>query len=290
MNLKENCNIVQDLLPNFIEKLTKEETNNFIKEHLKECNECKIILEDMEKDLKFDNSKKAKKDIKYIKKYSKKLRMLKIILLIILIFVVIFLGFTVRKMIIIKNLNEKVSKYVNMDNRYEKIINDSGSSTSVVEFYSKGDNAVLFLNSIPNKYTGEKRTLINYFKGEKTNTYIESDGNKIALLDSNGLPSKIMIVTLDYGNNLWNLFQAALSTSIKSTEYRGKECYVLNISNNSEIYIEKDTGLRIKAKEGIVVDPNGNESVMTVEYYYEFGTVTDDIFIEPNINEYEIQK
>jgi len=290
MNLKENCNIVQDLLPNYIERLTREETNNFIKDHLKECNECKIILEDMEEDLKFDNSKKAKKDVKYIKKYSKKLKMLKIILLIISILIVVFLGFTVRKMIIIKDLNEKVSKYVNMDNRYEKIINDSNSSTSIVEYYTKGDNAVLFLNSMPNKSTGEKRTLTNYFKGEKTNTYIESDGNKIAILNSNGLPSKIMIVTLDYGNNLWNLFQTALSTSIKSIEYKGKECYILKISNYSEIYIEKDTGLRIKAKEGIVVDQNGNESVMMIEYYYEFGTVTDDIFIEPDINEYKIQK
>ena len=41
--MKENkeCKIVQDLLPNYIEKLTNEETNKFIEEHLKNCEDCK---------------------------------------------------------------------------------------------------------------------------------------------------------------------------------------------------------------------------------------------------------
>lgn len=288
MNMKVHCNIVQDLLPNYIENLTREETNKFIKEHLKECNECQSILENMEKDLNLENSKTAKKEVKYIKKYSKKLKVLKIILLIISILVVIFLGFTIRKMIIIHNLNEKVSQYVNIDNRYERIINTTDSTSTVTEFYSKGDNAILFLNTTT-KATGKTNKLINYYKGENTNTYIESDGNKIALLNSNGLPSKLVILTLDYGNNIWKLFQYALATSIKSGEYKGKDCYILTINNSSESYIEKDTGLRVKAKEGNAVDQNGNTSAIMVEYYYEFGNVTDDVFVEPDINEYKIQ-
>ena len=37
MKEKKDCKIVQDLLPNYIEKLTNEETNNYIEDHLKEC-------------------------------------------------------------------------------------------------------------------------------------------------------------------------------------------------------------------------------------------------------------
>ena len=37
----KNCKIVQDLLPNYIEKLTSDETNIFIEKHLKECEDCK---------------------------------------------------------------------------------------------------------------------------------------------------------------------------------------------------------------------------------------------------------
>ena len=50
MNEKE-CKLVQDLLPNYIEKLTSEESNKIIEEHLKECPECRKILENMQNDI-----------------------------------------------------------------------------------------------------------------------------------------------------------------------------------------------------------------------------------------------
>ena len=37
MKEKRDCKIVQDLLPNYIEKLTNDETNKYVEEHLKEC-------------------------------------------------------------------------------------------------------------------------------------------------------------------------------------------------------------------------------------------------------------
>ena len=52
MKEKRDCKIVQDLLPNYIENLTNEETNRFIEEHLKECPECQKVLENMKKELK----------------------------------------------------------------------------------------------------------------------------------------------------------------------------------------------------------------------------------------------
>ena len=57
MNEKE-CKLVQDLLPNYIEKLTSEESSKIIDEHLKECTECKKILENMQKDLGLKSKKK----------------------------------------------------------------------------------------------------------------------------------------------------------------------------------------------------------------------------------------
>ena len=46
-----NCKIVQDLLPNYIDGLTNEETNVFIENHLKECSECKKTFENMKQEL-----------------------------------------------------------------------------------------------------------------------------------------------------------------------------------------------------------------------------------------------
>ena len=84
MKEKRDCKIVQDLLPNYVEKLTNEETNNFIEEHLKGCNECKKILENMKNDLNIDDSKRDNREVKYIKKYNKKLTILKSLIIIIL--------------------------------------------------------------------------------------------------------------------------------------------------------------------------------------------------------------
>ena len=57
MNNNRDCKIVQDLLPNYIEKLTNIETNQFVEEHLKQCKECKEIVSNMEKDLKTKEQK-----------------------------------------------------------------------------------------------------------------------------------------------------------------------------------------------------------------------------------------
>ena len=49
MKEKRDCKIVQDLLPNHVEKLTNEETNQYIEEHLKECKECNDIKKEITK-------------------------------------------------------------------------------------------------------------------------------------------------------------------------------------------------------------------------------------------------
>jgi len=211
------------------------------------------------------------------------------ILLIAIISILAFLAFTIREMITLKNLNIKVAQFVNNNEHYEKIINDSGNTTTITEYYCKGDNAVLFLNTTLNS-TGETRKLTNYFKGDKVNSYIESGEDKIALLNTNGIPSKVMIRQVDSGNNLWELFLISLATSIRSEECNGKDCYVLSLGENSKTYIDKETGLTLKAIEGTVVDENGNESVQTMQYHYEFDNVDDNIFVEPDISKYKIQE
>ncbi len=51
MKREVNCSIVQDLLPNYIENLTSEETNQIVEGHLKSCIECKHMYEQMVADI-----------------------------------------------------------------------------------------------------------------------------------------------------------------------------------------------------------------------------------------------
>lgn len=88
MENKEKCKIVQDLLPNYIDKLTSEETNSFVEKHLEECKECHEIIENMKKDFEKERNELNKKTIKYAKKYKRKVKHLWfVILLFILLFI-----------------------------------------------------------------------------------------------------------------------------------------------------------------------------------------------------------
>ena len=85
MSEKKDCKIIQDLLPNYIEELTNEETNKYIENHLNECSECKIVLENMQKELKSNMKNRDKREVDYIKKFRNKLKFLKLILVLSLI-------------------------------------------------------------------------------------------------------------------------------------------------------------------------------------------------------------
>ena len=49
---KKDCKIVQDLLPNYVDNLTQKETNDFLEDHLKNCEECSKKLDAMKAEIK----------------------------------------------------------------------------------------------------------------------------------------------------------------------------------------------------------------------------------------------
>ena len=156
MKEQKICNIVQDLLPNYIENLTNEETNKFIDEHLKECSECNQILKSMQKDLKVDDTVRDKKTVKYFKKYKSKLRTLRIILLII---IVSFVGNTIRKMLIISQMSNKAEMYVNSENYHIMHYIYNKDKTIISEQFVLGDK----IKSTTIELTPEKRDIVTYY-------------------------------------------------------------------------------------------------------------------------------
>lgn len=83
--MKNNeCKIIRDLLPNYVGDLTSEKTNEFIKSHLEQCEECSKIYEIMKEDV---NPKITDNDILQInglKKINKKFRIFKLTIIILL--------------------------------------------------------------------------------------------------------------------------------------------------------------------------------------------------------------
>jgi hypothetical protein len=89
MKEEVTCSIVQDLLPNYIEKLTMNETNIFLEKHLETCISCKEVYEHMVVDI--GSTKKAPViQLKFLKKV-KRTRLLAAVLCIALALVLSYL-------------------------------------------------------------------------------------------------------------------------------------------------------------------------------------------------------
>ena len=55
MKINLPCEIVMDLLPSYVDKLTSEMSTESVEEHLKECEKCQTVLEEMKESLREDN-------------------------------------------------------------------------------------------------------------------------------------------------------------------------------------------------------------------------------------------
>ncbi len=298
MNEKKDCKIIQDLLPNYIEELTNEETNNFIEKHLEECDECKQILENMQKDLKLNIDNKDKRTIKYFKKYRNRLRLLKVILLVI---IVIFIRNITRKMIILSDMYNKANTYVNSDNYHSISYSYYKDKIFITENWGLGDKRKAVITAM----TLEGTTITSIYGNKigtdewgneryNTNMYTVTENNKTAKLDINmginSVPHSMLDILRD---DFYRLFLSSIHSSIKSVTLNGEKYYYIQSSDYfvNGMYISKDTGLTMRILSQEVQNSEGVlERLPAEEYVYEFNTVTEKDFIEPDINEYEIEQ
>ena len=211
-------------------------------------------------------------------------KILMVLGIIIAILVMIVLVHTIRNYMIITDLQNKISQYVNSANYYIKSIATVKDGTITMEYYRKDNNQVVFLERNLNDTINK---IAIYNDGEKTDTFTQTPDTKIAQLNSGTMMSINIYNHLETENN-WQTFLGSMLTSVKSTNYNGKDCYIIkgfmsltSLSfEGAETYIEKDTGLFIKDVEGETI----------TEKEYEFDNVDDSIFVEPDISQYKIQE
>ena len=268
MKEQRNCKIVQDLLPNYIEKLTNNVTNQYIEEHLKECSECQKICKNMKKDYQVNSTKQDNREIKYIKKYSNKLKILRNILLLIILLFVIIVG---RKTIILTNLSNKAQDFKNSQNYYLRLEVFGEGTIKIIDTYKKQDKVLM------------RWTTYSKDKGKIKQTFYKSEDEEICLID-NG-ETKILNEMVNIGVHpisftsdifLGNLYMA-ITKNIDKINLNGKECYIIR-DGNTEKFVDVNTGLAIK-----MIDNQNNQ---TADYTYEDGIVTDADVERPDTTGY----
>ena len=212
-----------------------------------------------------------------------KKKILKIIGMILLIVIVIVLIHTIRNYIIISDLQGKVGKYLDSTNYYTKsIATENNGEIVTIEYYKKDNKEVVFSERNLN---GEISKIATYNNGERIDTFWDNKEGKKAKLNSANSMSVYIVNRLETANK-WQTFVGSMFASVKSTNYNGKDCYIiknfmsLTSSDGAKTYIEKDTGLFIKEIQREI----------TTEKEYEFDKVDNSIFIEPDVSEYELQE
>ena len=126
--IMKNCNIIKDLLPSYIEKLTSIETSTFIEKHLEECNECKNIFNNMNQEdkdnIEYDEDILNSKDVKFFKNMNKRILRRAVFLgtsIGILLLIIIYISIVIYRFTIIENLLKKQEDFKQVTNIFLEV-------------------------------------------------------------------------------------------------------------------------------------------------------------------------
>ena len=210
---------------------------------------------------------------------------LMIILFIIAIIIVILAIHTIRNYAIISNLQKKEQQYANITNYHIKVCDKETSAEKIItanDYYKKDGKQIFFIEY----NNGDK--LIEYNNGQRRDMFMEKDGTKKAKLNMDpNIINEVKIGILPESTFIQKIFNCMFS-KITNTKVNEKACYLISgrfnsiifsTEGKSELYIERDTGLSIK----MVSDK------YTQLREYEFNSVEDSIFQEPDISEYILE-
>lgn len=285
MEKKKECKIIQDLLPNYIEKLTSEDTNDYIKNHLKECKDCTDVFNAMQKDFKLSENNVDKRKIDYIKKYNKKILIFKVILLIILLVFILFIIHTLRNYIII---NQLYGKYTEQEKNINSnsYIEYNGTDLTIKQYKKDNITKTIILD---NKNDSIITQLV---KPTETITYWDNSKNHTMSINNelDGI-SQLLITNYTYTENIFVKILSSMLSRIYTTNINDTECYVIEGFAPNYVYnantqkvsfgIEKDTGLLLEIIEG-------KEYRKIYTYSYNFGIVTDEDVAELDSSNYQM--
>ena len=211
---------------------------------------------------------------------------LKVALIILAIIFVILIIHTIKNYIIITNLQDKISQYKDSSSYHIKSVStESNGNILIMNYYKKDSKQVVFMERNIN---GEITKISMYDNGERIDIFTETKDSKVANLKSGTTIMGVELYNHLETDNNWQTFLGSIFAKVKSANYEEKECYMIKgfmssmslTSEGAEIYIDKNTGLLVKVIEA------GIDS----KREYEFNTVDDSIFAEPDISQYTLKE
>lgn len=165
MGKNKECNIVQDLLLNYVDGVLTEDSNEFVENHTRECKSCREKLEELKKDME-ESEKNVEKEVDYLKDVKKKInKKNKIIIIVVIILaititlnIVVFINYSITACGMEIYLNDDITELELKD--IEQMIKSKDNNAEII-YHSKQDG----LEKMKKKF-GENKYLLNEYEGD----------------------------------------------------------------------------------------------------------------------------
>ena len=177
---------------------------------------------------------------------KKKHKLAKAILIIIGIIVIVYFIFVMRNLFIIRDILDKASAYKDLQNYSCEILSNNGDDQTKLA-YAKNENVErVDLTNIKD----ETKRIIMWEDNETNEGIISFPEQRVAnVTDAEHIGITVTSPTqyAYYGEAISGL---GLFSLIYSEEFNGKDCYVIQNGVDSKTWVEKETGLTLKAEYG----------------------------------------
>lgn len=239
-----NCDVIQDLLPSYLDKISSESTNKLIEEHLQSCENCQEALQSMSKDMDGKIIENQDEQIDFLKGYRKN-KIRSVIFAVALTIIIILLVGIIGTYLFIKF----------EDTRYNIDLNDVNVEYMYIDEYLGRKRLNIYLYS--NKYSElESRP---YWREENSLSSIQINNFGIYKVDDNNELSKNVYFALYTKHIISNIFLGKRNT------YGGTYCNWMLDDSVDKLYITDQFGDK-NAKEIW----NKDTKVMTEEEWKEW--------------------
>lgn len=215
-----------------------------------------------------------------------------IIILLLIILLAITLVPIVQRICILSNLSNKANKYASSTNFHMIKYSYDDESYVKYEFWQMENSKKIELTSFKNDVVTKIKIYANKNQDNyEINSYIDKNGEKTAYSNIQNEYIGTCIDNVFKKDNYFEFIKSAIFSTVKKTTFDGTECYyILNFDRgngvlSNGIYVDIETGLIINE---IAYTYENETTYPATNYKYDFDNVTEDDFIEPDINDYKI--
>lgn len=205
------------------------------------------------------------------------------IIIIILIIMIFFVANTIRKYAIMKDLLKKSEEFQYKSFHYHTTHTNLSANTVdiTIDSYKKGQDSLSVL-----EYPDKAKVSI-FTVGNKKFAFTDSPDLK--QLEINELDENTEKDDAFYFYSFENdkeILSKAIKSNITKVNYNEKECYLIK-SKNTEMYVDKISGLLVKSTE--VYNNNVNDIFRETKFEYNID-IDDSIFVMPDLQDYKLVK